>query len=108
MQSGLIPTLIKSLTTHAALAQQSSNATITNDSLSHLQRCKSEFDSLSSLVQTGRLPEAVEASRGLGALLDEAPIPLNQADIMNDMMVGISAICSSCCAQRLNSEDCVS
>jgi len=91
MQSGLVPTLVNALTTHAALAQDATNATITHAALSHLQRCRSEFDSLALLAQAGRLPEAVETCEGLDALLDEAPIPLNQADVVGDMKVGIHA-----------------
>jgi len=88
-QSGLVPTLVQTLTTHAALAQQSTNAVITHNALSHLQRCRSKFNSPSSLVQAGRLPEAVETSGGLDALLDEAPMPLSQADVIHDLKVGI-------------------
>jgi hypothetical protein len=98
-QSGLVPTLVKALTAHAALAQQSTNATTTHNALLHLQRCRSDFNTLSSLVQVGRLPEAVEASEGLNALLDEAPMPLSQADVIYDMKVGICTVCYTCHAK---------
>ena len=90
-QSGLVPTLIKGLTTHAALAQDATNATTAYRALSHLQRCRSEFNSLSLLIDTGRLPEAAGTCETLNVLLDEAPRPLNQADIMGDMRVSIYA-----------------
>jgi protein transport protein DSL1/ZW10 len=95
-QSGLVPTLVKALTAHAALAQQSTNATTTHNALLHLQRCRSEFSTLSSLVQVGRLSEAVEASEGLDTLLDEAPMPLSQADVIHDIKVGIRTIYYTC------------
>jgi centromere/kinetochore protein ZW10 len=87
IQTGLIPILVKSLTSHASLAQNSSDADITYEVLSYLLRCRVEFNTLSSLILDGRLPQAVEACGALDLLLDKPPIPLDHSDILLDLRV---------------------
>ncbi|KAJ7879914.1 hypothetical protein B0H14DRAFT_3082805 [Mycena olivaceomarginata] len=60
-ETGLVPTLVRSLTAHATLAQESTDATVRHEALSHLLRCRKEFGSVLSLVQLGKLPQAIEA-----------------------------------------------
>lgn len=93
-QSGLIPSLLKALTAHAALAQRTQDTATIHSALAYIHRCKSEFEGLTSLIQAGKLPEAVTTCEGLNTLLSEAPLALSQANIMNDMKV------SSCLARQ--------
>ncbi|KAJ7759219.1 hypothetical protein B0H16DRAFT_1885130 [Mycena metata] len=84
-QTGLIPTLVRSLTAHATLAQQSTDATVRHETLSHLLRCRTEFGSVLSLVQLGKLPQAVGACTEFEQLLRDAPAQLHQTNVMLDL-----------------------
>ncbi|KAF7356519.1 Dsl1-C domain-containing protein [Mycena venus] len=83
--TGLIPILVRSLTTHATLAQESADATVRHETLSHLLRCRAEFGSVLSLVQMGKLPQAVEACGKFDQLLQNAPAHLHQTNVMLDI-----------------------
>ncbi|KAJ7654458.1 hypothetical protein DFH06DRAFT_1298890 [Mycena polygramma] len=84
-QTGVIPTLVRSLAAHGTLAQQSTDAAIRHETLSHLLRCRTEFGSVLSLVQMGKLPQAVEACGEFDELLRDAPAHLHQTNVMLDL-----------------------
>ncbi|KII87318.1 hypothetical protein PLICRDRAFT_112767 [Plicaturopsis crispa FD-325 SS-3] len=84
-ESGLIPTLVRSLSSHATLKQASSNATITRNALEHLHKCRSDFRLLSQSIEEGKLPDAVNICTHLEAALHDAPAPLNRAQVMTDL-----------------------
>ncbi|KAJ7043699.1 hypothetical protein C8F04DRAFT_727558 [Mycena alexandri] len=84
-ETGLIPTLVRSLTAHATLAQQCTDATVRHETLSHLLRCRTEFGSVLSLVQLGKLPQAVGACTEFEQLLQDAPAQLHQTNVMLDL-----------------------
>ncbi|KAJ7917487.1 hypothetical protein B0H13DRAFT_2231393 [Mycena leptocephala] len=84
-ETGLIPTLVQSLTTHATLAQESTDATVRHETLSHLLRCRKEFGGVLSLVQMGKLPEAVEACGEFDQVLRDAPAHLHQTNVILDL-----------------------
>ncbi|KAJ7130610.1 hypothetical protein C8R44DRAFT_613672 [Mycena epipterygia] len=84
-ETGIIPTLVRSLTAHATLAQQSTDAHVRHETLSHLLRFRTEFSSVLSLVQMGKLPQAVEACGEFEQLLQAAPAHLHQTNVMLDL-----------------------
>ncbi|KAJ6515056.1 hypothetical protein C8R47DRAFT_1206403 [Mycena vitilis] len=84
-QTGVIPTLVRSLAAHGTLAQQSTDAAVRHETLSHLLRCRTEFGSVLSLVQMGKLPQAVEACGEFDELLRDAPAHLHQTNVMMDL-----------------------
>ncbi|KAJ7782061.1 hypothetical protein DFH07DRAFT_792440 [Mycena maculata] len=84
-ETGLVPTLLRSLTAHATLAQQSTDATIRHETLAQLLRCRTEFGSVLSLVQIGKLPQAVEACGEFEQLVQSAPAHLHQTAVMLDL-----------------------
>ncbi|KAJ7696579.1 hypothetical protein B0H17DRAFT_1198090 [Mycena rosella] len=84
-ETGLVPTLVRSLTAHASLAQQSADATVRHETLSHLLRCRTEFGSVLSLVQLGKLPQAVEACGEFEQMFRDAPAHLHQTNVMVDL-----------------------
>ncbi|KAJ7066520.1 hypothetical protein C8F01DRAFT_1123579 [Mycena amicta] len=84
--TGLIPTLVRSLTTHATLAQQAADATVRHDSLLYLLRCRKAFSGVLSLVQLGKLPEAVVACAEFEqGHLQAAPAHLNETNVLSDL-----------------------
>ncbi|KAJ7180742.1 hypothetical protein C8R46DRAFT_1211049 [Mycena filopes] len=84
-ETGLVPTLVRTLTAHATLAQQSTDATVRHETVSHLLRCRTEFGSVLSLVQLGKLPQAVDACSEFEQLLRDAPAHLHQTNVMLDL-----------------------
>ncbi|KAF7309900.1 Dsl1-C domain-containing protein [Mycena indigotica] len=60
-EAGIIPALVRSLTAHAVLAQQATNAAVQHEAVLYLLRCRKSFTGVLSLVQLGKLPEAVVA-----------------------------------------------
>ncbi|KAJ4475078.1 hypothetical protein J3R30DRAFT_3506442 [Lentinula aciculospora] len=90
-ESGLVPSLIKTLTAHLSLAQRATNARIKNEVLTHLVQFRDEFSSLETLVQNGDLPEAVESCTRMEQLLKDAPIALAQSDVYLDLKRKFSA-----------------
>lgn len=86
---GIIPALLRALSAHATLAQQTQDAETTYDAMEYLLRCRREYDSLSSLSNEGQLVEAVEASTLLQNLLDAAPPALTEAEVFSHLKVHV-------------------
>ncbi|KAI0061027.1 hypothetical protein BV25DRAFT_1782681, partial [Artomyces pyxidatus] len=84
--TGLIPSLLQSLASHASLAQQAKDTEVISDSLEHLLRCRTEFDALEGLVVDGRLAEAVHASARFEDTLNGAPAALARAEVLVQLM----------------------
>ncbi|KAG7445004.1 uncharacterized protein BT62DRAFT_951320 [Guyanagaster necrorhizus] len=84
-ETGLIPTLIHSLTEHVTLAQENADAEVLHGCLSHLLRCRTELESLDSLVNAGKLPDAVAACKEVEVLLTDVPLPLTHSDVLVDL-----------------------
>ncbi|KAH9975969.1 hypothetical protein BGW80DRAFT_1295582 [Lactifluus volemus] len=84
---GIIPTLLRELSAHATLAQQTQDAETKYDAMECLLRCRKEYDSLSSLSNEGRLVEAVAASTQLQNLLDAAPPALTGTEVFSHLKV---------------------
>ncbi|CAK5267741.1 unnamed protein product [Mycena citricolor] len=84
-ETGLIPKLIRTLTAHATLAQQSVDATYRHQTVAFLLRARGEFGSLLSLVQLGKLPQAIGACGEFERLLQAAPAHSNEMAVMADL-----------------------
>ena len=76
------------LTTHAALAQDTSDAEAIHEALSYLLECRNAYSSVVSLVSAGKLPEAVKESANVQQLLDGLPESLKQTTVAEDLKVG--------------------
>ena len=87
MKTGLIPTLISTLTRHAELAQEAADAEAMNDALSYLARCKQEIQDLTGLVEDGKLPEAVERYKNVEKLLAQHQPSLVGTTVYVDLQV---------------------
>lgn len=83
-QTGIVPTLIRDLGRHAELAQESLDASVKYEAISHLQRCLVGLKSLESFIEAGKLPDAVQAQVDMDSWFEQAPVPLNQTDVMLD------------------------
>ncbi|KAI0317156.1 hypothetical protein OF83DRAFT_1263778 [Amylostereum chailletii] len=79
-ETGLVPTLLKALSEHAALAQRTRDAAVVHEALEYLLLCRKEFDHLDGLANEGRLPEAVEASSHLEKTIAAAPTALARSE----------------------------
>ena len=77
-----------SLTVHAALAQDTSDAEAIHEALSYLLQCRNAYSSVVSLVSAGKLPEAIENSANMQRLLDGLPESLKQTVAIEDLKVG--------------------
>ena len=88
VQEGILPTLVTSITVHAALAQDTSDAEAIHEALSYLLQCRNAYSSVVSLVSTGKLPEAVKESANMQRLLDGLPESLKQTAVIEDLKVG--------------------
>ena len=77
-----------SLTVHAGLAQDTSDAEAIHEALSYLLQCRNAYSSVASLVSTGKLPEAVKQSANVQQLLDDLPESLKQTTVIGDLKVG--------------------
>ena len=77
-----------SLSVHAALAQDTSDAEAIHEALSYLLQCRNAYSSLVSLVSAGKLPEAVNESVNMQQLLDGLPESLKQTAVIEDLKVG--------------------
>jgi centromere/kinetochore protein ZW10 len=86
---GIIPALLRALSAHATLAQQTQDTETTYDTMEYLLRCRREYDSLSGLSNEGQLVEAVEASTLLQNLLDAAPPALTEAEVFSHLKVHV-------------------
>ena len=81
--------LLAALRQHQVLAQASLDADVMHASLLHLAKCKTQFEELQVLTNTGDLPAAVLKCSELGSLLAGAPGPLAEATVAMDMKVRI-------------------
>ena len=79
--------MLEALEAHQSLAQESLNANVLRDSLSHLSECRAQLDVLQNLVDTGDLPQAVVAGHTLSSLLHAVPGPLKGASVVSEMQV---------------------
>lgn len=86
-QTGLLPTLVKSLAEHSALAQRTSDAAVLTMALAHLSRCRTEFINESEFIKEGKLPQAVKSSQILQKLIKEAPDAAAKAEVTKDLKV---------------------
>ena len=77
-----------SLTVHAALAQDTSDAEAIHEALSYLLQCRNAYSFVASLVSAGKLPEAVKESANMQQLLDGLPDSLKQTVVVEDVKVG--------------------
>jgi centromere/kinetochore protein ZW10 len=84
---GIIPSLLRTLSAHAALAQQTQDTETTYDAMECLLQCRKEYDTLVSLANEGRLAEAVESSTRLQGLLNAAPPALTEAEVFSNLKV---------------------
>ncbi|KAG5647875.1 hypothetical protein DXG03_007799 [Asterophora parasitica] len=84
-KTGLIPTLVDNLAKHAQLAQETTNARVEYETLSHLLRCRKTLKSLEGLINIGKLPDAVELCGELETLLQDTPVLLNETNVMEDV-----------------------
>ncbi|KAL1941263.1 hypothetical protein VTO73DRAFT_7475 [Trametes versicolor] len=84
-QSGLVPNLLSTLTSHAKLAQEVADARSRHDALAHLLRCRNELKRLTRLVEGGELPEATTAGSSLEESISRAPEPLQRSEVMADL-----------------------
>lgn len=75
------------LARHSALAQEATNASIYYKALLHLSQCRRQYADLEALAQTGRLPEAILASRELNNLLCSAPTAVERSKVLTDFKV---------------------
>lgn len=87
MQTGLLPTLLKSLTQHSTLAQRTSDAAVLGVALAHLLQCRVLYRELTEFMKVGRLPQAVRCGQVLKQLLDEAPEAVAKAKVTADLKV---------------------
>ena len=87
MKTGLVPTLVGTLTQHAALAQEAADAEALSSALEYLARCKQEMHELVALVEGGRLPEAVERYADVEKLLGQQQPSLAGTDVYVDLQV---------------------
>ncbi|KAI0352169.1 hypothetical protein OH77DRAFT_1523623 [Trametes cingulata] len=91
-ESGLIPSLLTTLTTHSTLAQEAADARARHAALAHLLRCRDELKHLTQLVEQGQLPDATGAGTSLERAIAEAPEPLQRSEVMSDLKRRCSAL----------------
>ncbi|KAF9497140.1 hypothetical protein BDN71DRAFT_1388136 [Pleurotus eryngii] len=79
--TGLLPTLIQTLTSHSELAKEFANASTSLLALSHLLQLKKRFTLLEGLVKSGDLCEAAHTCGILEYDLEQAPDALQRSII---------------------------
>lgn len=89
---GTIPSLLRTLSAHATLAQQTQDTETTYDAMECLLQCRKEYDALVSLANEGRLSEAVETSTRLQGLLNAAPPFLTEAEVFSNLKVAFRTV----------------
>ena len=89
-KTGMIPNLIMTLSQHASLAQEVSDATVKHAALSYLSRCKHDVANLTVLADEGRLPDVVNTCTRVDAVLESPPAPLENANISAYLKVSAS------------------
>ncbi|KAG6895807.1 hypothetical protein C0992_012359 [Termitomyces sp. T32_za158] len=81
-ETGLIPSLVRTLTEHAQLAEQAADARVEHEALSHLLACRTSLNSLDNLVKDGKLSEAVVLCKEADTLFQATPKYLEEAHVM--------------------------
>ncbi|KAG8692056.1 hypothetical protein FRC11_007022 [Ceratobasidium sp. 423] len=84
-QTGLLPSVLTTLSAHSTLAQDAQDAKVLHAALIHLTQCRDEFKTLSTLVESGHLPAAVLKSEEAQSLIQSAPQPLGRSAVMKDL-----------------------
>ncbi|KAG5636865.1 hypothetical protein H0H81_006587 [Sphagnurus paluster] len=84
-ETGIIPTLIESLQKHAKLAQESLDARVEHEALSHLLKCRTALRSLEDLIEEGNLSQAVAECKSMETILQATPAHLNETSIVGDL-----------------------
>ncbi|KAG6888664.1 hypothetical protein C0995_006782 [Termitomyces sp. Mi166 len=84
-ETGLIPSLVRTLAEHAKLAEQAAEARVEHEALSHLLACRTSLKSLENLVEDGKLSEAVGACREVETLFQSTPTYLDETRVMMDV-----------------------
>ncbi|KAH9951200.1 Centromere/kinetochore Zw10-domain-containing protein [Amylocystis lapponica] len=90
-ETGIVPSLISTLTKHAALAREVMDADVRHKTLSYLLHCRDDFRALTALIQEGKLPEAVTACAELEKIMAAAPAPLGESAVMADLKRNFAA-----------------
>ncbi|KAI0289458.1 hypothetical protein BC826DRAFT_1031931 [Russula brevipes] len=91
-EQGIISSLLRALSAHATLAQQTQDTETTYDAMEHLLRCRKEYDSLVSLANEGRLADSVRASTRLQGLLDASPPALTEAEAFSHLKAAFRTV----------------
>ncbi|KAF8498627.1 hypothetical protein F5888DRAFT_1690555 [Russula emetica] len=89
---GTIPSLLRTLSAHAALAQETQDTETTHDAMESLLQCRKEYDALVSLANEGRLADAVKTLTRLQGLLDAAPPALTEAEVFSSLKVAFRTV----------------
>ncbi|KAG1881120.1 hypothetical protein F4604DRAFT_1746558 [Suillus subluteus] len=91
-KSGLVPVLLEALEAHQLLAQESLDADVLSDALSHISDYRAQLDALQKLVDAGDLPPAVVACHALSSLLVSVPGPLKDASVVSEMQARLRVL----------------
>ncbi|PPQ64214.1 hypothetical protein CVT24_008590 [Panaeolus cyanescens] len=91
-KTGLLPVLLQNLTEHSILQKRASDAQAISESLSYILRCRNLYSTVHSLVQEGRLPEAVSEGRQWDQLLQHLPEGLSGTAILADFKSKFAAV----------------
>ncbi|KAG2042649.1 hypothetical protein BDR03DRAFT_569603 [Suillus americanus] len=91
-KSGLVPVLLEALEAHQLLAQESLDADVLSDSLSHISECRAQLYALQKLIDAGDLPPAVVACHALSSLLVFVPGPLKDASVVSEMQARLRVL----------------
>ncbi|KAF4569638.1 hypothetical protein EYR40_008616 [Pleurotus pulmonarius] len=83
--TGLLPTLIQTLTSHSELAKEFASASTSLSALSHLLQLKKRFTLLEDLVKSGELCEAAHTCGILEYDLEQAPDALQRSVIYGQL-----------------------
>lgn len=83
----MVPVILRKLREHGDLAQRTLDTDIANQNLQHLLQCKKEYERVVSLLQDGRIPEALIGSEILHGLVDKCPSPLEKSRVLQELRV---------------------
>ncbi|KDQ19560.1 hypothetical protein BOTBODRAFT_126442 [Botryobasidium botryosum FD-172 SS1] len=84
-KSGLLPSLLETLSAHSKLAQEAQDSRTTFTAYSHLLKCQDELHTLSQLAGQGKLAQAVPQCEVVWSALNSAPEPLAKAQVVADI-----------------------
>ncbi|GJJ11250.1 hypothetical protein Clacol_005482 [Clathrus columnatus] len=83
--TGIIPKLIETLTLYSTRERSALESEVTYHTLEHLYKIYLEIQKLRSHVDCGELAEAAQVCHDLETFILNAPAPLQNANIMNDI-----------------------